>query len=237
MRRRGPPFVLGLTGSIGMGKSTVAAMFRRLRVPVYDADAVIRALQAPSGRALPMIEALFPGVTGAHGLDRAALGARVFGNAAALRQLESIMHPLAAAERARFLAANARAPLVVLDVPLLFEIGGDALCDAIAVVSAPARVQRTRVLRRPGMTAAKFAAVLDHQLPDAEKRARADVVIPTGRGRHITWIAVRRLVRALGRSRSGLSAAARAGGAAPRNARLRRPGRRCRSGLRRSRRS
>jgi len=181
-----------------MGKSTVAAMFRRAGVPVFDADAAVRALQGPGGRALPLIEAAFPGVTSAAGVDRAALGARVFGDPHALRLLEAIMHPLAAAERRAFLKRHARAPLVVLDIPLLFETGGDRHCDLVAVVSAPARVQRARVLGRPGMSAARFAAVLSHQLPDTEKRAQADVVIPTGRGRRATLQAVRRLLRQLG---------------------------------------
>jgi dephospho-CoA kinase len=195
------PLILGLTGSIGMGKSTVAAMFRRDGVPVFDADAAVRALQGPGGRALPLIEAAFPGVTSEAGLDRAGLGARVFGKPEALRQLEAIMHPLAAAERRAFLQRHARARVVVLDVPLLFETGGDRYCDLVAVASAPARVQRARVLGRPGMSAAKLRAVLSHQLPDAEKRARADVVIPTGRGRRATLSAVRQLLRQLGVAR------------------------------------
>ena len=191
--------MLGLTGSIGMGKSTVAAMFRAQALPVFDADAVVRAVQGPGGAALPAIEARFPGVTGSQGLDRAALGARVFGDPGALGALEAIVHPLVAAARGRFLRRHARARAVVLDVPLLFEAGGWQSCDAVAVVSAPARVQRARVLARPGMTAPKFADILARQMPDRVKRARADFVIPTGRGRAATHAAVRRLARALGR--------------------------------------
>lgn len=174
--------VLGLTGSIGMGKSTVAAMFRRLRVPVFDADAAVHALQAPGGAALPAIEAAFPGTVVAGVLDRAALGARVFGDDAALRTLEGIVHPRVAAARAGFLRRHRRAALVVLDIPLLFEGGGADACDLVAVVSAPADVQRARVLARPGMTEAKLAAILAAQMPDAEKRARAEFVIDTSQG-------------------------------------------------------
>ena len=192
--------VLGLTGSIGMGKSTVAAMFRRLRVPVFDADAAVHALQAPGGAALPGIAAAFPGTVIDGRLDRGALGSRVFGDSAALGRLEAIIHPLVAAQRARFLRRHRFRPLVVLDIPLLFERGGAGAVDLVAVVSAPARVQRTRVLARPGMTPAKFAAILAQQLPDADKRARADVVIPTGCSRTQTWRAVHALVACLGRA-------------------------------------
>ncbi|HUQ13648.1 MAG TPA: dephospho-CoA kinase [Novosphingobium sp.] len=174
------PFVLGLTGSIGMGKSAVAAMFEALGVPVFDADAAVRALQGPGGALLARIEAAFPGSTGPDGVDRAALGARVFGNAEALARLEGIVHPAVGAMRAEFLAAHAAAPLVVFDIPLLFEKTGAHGIDAVAVVSAPAEVQRARVLARPGMTADKFDKILALQVPDAEKRARADVVIDTG---------------------------------------------------------
>jgi dephospho-CoA kinase len=191
------PFRLGLTGSIGMGKSTVAAMFARERVPVFDADAVVRALQGAGGAALPAIEAAFPGVTSANGLDRAALAARVFGDPAALRRLEAILHPCVARARARFLTQHAGGRVVVLDVPLLFETGGETYCDAVAVVSAPARVQRARVLARAGMSQARFEAVLAAQWPDNAKQAHADFVIPTGRGRRITRAAVRVLARAL----------------------------------------
>lgn len=187
--------MLGLTGSIGMGKSTAAAMFARLHVPVFDADAEVHALQAPDGRALAAIAVAFPGVVGVAGLDRAALGQRVFGDPAALARLTAILHPLVAAARARFLRRHASARLVVLDIPLLFETGGDRAVDAVAVVSAPARVQRARVLARPGTTPAKFAAIVARQMPDAEKRRRADYLIPTGRGRRATFDSVRAIVR------------------------------------------
>jgi dephospho-CoA kinase len=189
--------VIGLTGSIGMGKSAVAGMFRKLGVPVFDADLEVRRVQGPGGRALAHIEALFPGTTHAGGLHRDKLGAAVFGNAENLRQLERILHPLVAEAQSGFLQRHRRRPAVVLDVPLLFEKGGWRLCDVTVVVSAPFRVQRARVLARPGMTRDKFAAILKTQMPDAEKRARADIVIPTGRGRRATWLAVKAVVAAL----------------------------------------
>lgn len=182
-----------------MGKSTVASMLRRERVPVFDADAVVRAMQGPGGRALRDIEALFPGVTGPYGLDRAALGGRVFADPHALRRLEAILHPLVEAERRRFLRRHVRRPVVALDVPLLFEAGGWRACDAIAVVSAPARVQRARVLARPAMTPEKLAGILARQMPDAQKRRHADFVIPTGRGKRTTRAAVRAMLRAIER--------------------------------------
>ena len=171
---------LGLTGSIGMGKSTVAKMFADRGVPVFDADAVVHELQGPGGRLVAAIEAQFPDTTGEQGVDRTALGEAVLGNPAALERLESLVHPAVAEERRRFLDAHRDAPLVLLDIPLLFETGGAASVDKIAVVSAPADVQRTRVLARPGMTAARLDAILARQLPDAEKRAHADFVIDTG---------------------------------------------------------
>jgi len=189
--------IIGLTGSIGMGKSTVAGMFERLGVPVFDADAAVRALQGPGGRALPAIEAAFPGTTGPAGLDRVRLGAQVFGDKAALRRLEMILHPLVGEAQSAFLGRHRLQRAVVLDVPLLFEKGGWRLCDVSVVVSAPLRVQRARVLARPGMTRDKFAAILKAQMPDAAKRSHADLVIETGRGRRVTWQAVRRFVRAL----------------------------------------
>jgi dephospho-CoA kinase len=191
--------IIGLTGSIGMGKSTVAAMFERLGVPVFDADAEVRALQGPGGGALPAIEAAFPGTTGPTGLDREKLGAQVFGNPSALARLEAILHPMVADAQSRFLGRHRLKRAVVLDVPLLFEKGGWRRCHVTVVVSAPARVQRARVLARPGMTAPKFAAILKTQMPDGEKRRRADVVIETGRGRRVTWLAVKDLVRGLRR--------------------------------------
>ena len=170
---------IGLTGSIGMGKSTVAAMFAGEGVPVFDADAAVHRLQGPGGRLLPDIERAFPGTTGPAGVDRAALSAAVFGKDAAIKRLEAIVHPAVGAERAAFVAANAAAPIVVFDVPLLFETGGDRSVDAVVVVSADAAVQRARVLARSGMTPEKLAAILARQTPDADKRARADIVIPT----------------------------------------------------------
>ena len=174
------PFILGLTGSIGMGKSAVALMLRELGVPVFDADATVHRLQGPGGALLPAIEAAFPGTTGPAGVDRPALGAQVFGNTEALARLEAIVHPAVAEERAVFLLEHAGEALVVFDIPLLYEKGHGSGLDAVAVVSAPAEMQRTRVLARPGMTPEKFAQILALQVPDAEKRARADHVIDTG---------------------------------------------------------
>ena len=171
--------VLGLTGSIGMGKSTIAQMFRDEGVPVFDADACVHQLQGPGGRLVPAIESAFPGTTGSEGVNRAALGQAVLGDDAAMRRLEAIVHPAVQAERAAFLAAHAGAPLVVVDVPLLFETGGDKAVDKVLVVSAKPDVQEVRVLKRPGMTKAKFAAILARQMPDADKRARADHVVAT----------------------------------------------------------
>ncbi|WP_206935166.1 dephospho-CoA kinase [Roseococcus thiosulfatophilus] len=190
--------VWGLTGSIGMGKSTAAAAFRRLRVPVFDADAAVHALQGPRGRAVRPIEAEFPGTTNAQGVNREALRRAVLGNPAALTRLERIVHPLVRDEQRRFLArARARgASLVVLDIPLLFETRRDLReFDAILVVSAPPAVQRARVLARGGMTPERLDAILARQMPDAEKRRRATHVIRTGLSRHHAQAAVRRLVK------------------------------------------
>ena len=186
--------VLGLTGSIGMGKTTVARMFAEAGVPVFDADAVVHRLQGPGGALVAAIAARFPGVTGTSGIDRAALGGAVLGDKVALRDLEAIVHPAVAAERAAFLARHAAEALVVLDVPLLFETGGDAAVDQVAVVSAAPAVQRERTLARPGMTVAKLDAILARQLPDAEKRARADAVIATDVPLAETRAAVLRLI-------------------------------------------
>ncbi|MES2339340.1 MAG: dephospho-CoA kinase [Pseudomonadota bacterium] len=188
---------LGLTGSIGMGKSTVAAMFVDEGIPVFDADAAVHGLQGPGGRIVSAIEARFPGTTGPAGVKRAALADAVFGDSVALRALEAIVHPAVAQDRAAFLATHAESPLVVLDVPLLFETGGWQAVDRIAVVSAPADVQRARVLARPGMTPERFAAILARQLPDAEKCARADFVIPTGGTLDATRAAVRGVIACL----------------------------------------
>ena len=174
------PAIIGLTGSIGMGKSTVAAMFERAGVPVFDADAVVRAMQGPGGELVEAIEAAFPGATDEEGVLRDKLGALVFGDPAQLARLEAIVHPAVAEKRGVFLADNADAPLVIFDIPLLFEKGGAEAMDAVIVVSASAEEQRRRVLARPGMTEEKFANILALQVPDDEKRARADFVIDTG---------------------------------------------------------
>ena len=174
------PLIIGLTGSIGMGKSTVAAMFEAAGVPVFDADAEVRAMQGPGGELVPHIEAEFPGSTDETGVLREKLGAQVFGDPEALARLEAIVHPAVGRKREAFLIEHFGAPFVVFDIPLLFEKGGHALVDRIVVVSAPAEVQRARVLARPGMTPEKFAHILELQTPDAEKRERATYIIDTG---------------------------------------------------------
>ncbi|MBB5711123.1 dephospho-CoA kinase [Sphingomonas xinjiangensis] len=189
--------ILGLTGSIGMGKSTVAAMFVDEGVPVFDADATVHQLQGSGGTLVAAIEAAFPDTTGVEGVNRTALGEAVLGDSQALARLEAIVHPAVADERESFLALYYDRPLVVLDVPLLFEAGGWKEVDKIAVVSAPAQVQRERVLARPGMTPERLAAILARQLPDEEKRARADFVVPTGGSLDETRAAVRALIACL----------------------------------------
>ena len=189
--------VLGLTGSIGMGKSTVGAMFAEEGVPLFDADAVVHRLQGPEGALVAEIEAHFPGTRGEAGVNRTALAEAVLGEPAALRRLEALIHPAVAREREVFLAQHLDAPLVVLDIPLLFEKGGWDKVDKVAVVSAPAEVQRTRVLGRAGMTEAKFEAILALQLPDAEKRGRADFVIETGGPFDATRATVREIIACL----------------------------------------
>ena len=191
------PRIVGLTGSIGMGKSTVAGMFEELGVPVFDADAVVRGLQGPGGGLVDEIERAFPGTTGPDGVDRARLGAAVFDDPAALARLEAIVHPAVRAARRRFLDRHRDARLVVFDIPLLFERGGVDEVDAVAVVSAPLEVQRERVLARAGMTAERFAQILALQLGDAEKRARADYLIDTGGNLAETQAQVGRLVEKL----------------------------------------
>jgi dephospho-CoA kinase len=190
-------FVLGLTGSIGMGKSTTAGLFAGLGIPVHDADAAVHALYR--GAAAPLIEAAFPGTVRDGTVDRKALGARVLGDPEALGRLEAIVHPLVRGARDAFLAraAAARAPLAVLDIPLLLETGGDAGCDAVLVVTAPAEVQRARVLARPGMSEAALDAILSRQMPDAEKRKKAHFLVDTGRGVPAAARQVRDIVRAL----------------------------------------
>ena len=183
-RPPGPgPRILGLTGSIGMGKSATAAMFSARGVPVHDSDAAVHGLYGPGGAAAEAIGAAFPGTLAPDGgVDRGLLRARVLGDPEALARLEALVHPLVRNESRAFLAAQADAPLVVLDIPLLFETGGEARCDRVLVVSAPPEVQRARVLARPGMTETALAAILAKQMPDAEKRARADLVIDTSLG-------------------------------------------------------
>jgi dephospho-CoA kinase len=192
--------VIGLTGGIGMGKSTAAAVFRRARLPVFDADACVHRLQAEGGAALPAIGRAFPGTVAERGgrlvLDRAALRAAVLADPAALRQLEAILHPMVRAAERAFLARARRAgaPAAVLDIPLLFETGGAARVDCIVVVSAPASVQRDRLRRRRFMDAAQITAVLARQMPDAAKRRRADIVVRTGLSRHHALRRLRRLI-------------------------------------------
>ncbi|MBC2776277.1 dephospho-CoA kinase [Parasphingopyxis marina] len=172
--------ILGLTGSIGMGKSTVAAMFAALGVPVFDADAEVHRLQGPGGELVQAIETLFPGTTGPDGVDRAKLSKAVLGDAEKLAALEELIHPAVGLGRTAFLEEHADAPLVVFDIPLLFEKTGRAGLDAVLVVSAPADVQRKRVLARPGMSEEKFEHILALQMPDEEKRKRADFIVDTG---------------------------------------------------------
>ncbi len=191
------PKIIGLTGSIGMGKSTVAAMFGECGVPVFDADAAVHQLQGKGGALLPAIESAFPGTTGPDGLDRAKLGSLVFGDDGALARLEAIVHPAIAAMRQEFMIEHGGANLVLFDIPLLFEKGGAAAVDHVVVVSAPADIQRERVLARPGMTPEKFAQILGRQVPDSEKRARADYVIDTGLTLPETQMQVARLVETL----------------------------------------
>jgi dephospho-CoA kinase len=191
--------VLGLTGSIGMGKTTAALLLQRLGVPVHDADAAVHGLLSQGGAAVSAVGAAFPGTVREGAIDRKALGARVFADAEAMRRLERILHPLVRQDSARFLkrARRAGARVAVLDVPLLFETGRDRDCDATLVVSAPSFVQRARVLARPGMTEQRFREVLARQMPDAEKRRRADHLAPTGLGRRLTLRRLRRVLKDL----------------------------------------
>jgi dephospho-CoA kinase len=174
--------IIGLTGSIGMGKSTTMQLFAEQGVPVYDADAAVHAVYA--GEAVPVVEAAFPGTTADGKVDRQKLSARVLGNPDALKKLEQIVHPMLGAHRQQFLAdaEKSGAPVAVLDVPLLFETGGEKRVDAVVVVSAPAEMQRARVLARENMTQEKLDAILARQTPDAEKRRRADFVVDTSSG-------------------------------------------------------
>lgn len=196
------PLIIGLTGSIGMGKSTVAAMFADEGVPVFDADAAVHELQKAGGALVPAIESAFPGTTGADGVDRKALGAAVFGDRDRLAKLESIIHPAVAEQRIAFLRDHADADLVLFDIPLLFEKGGHKGVDCVVVVSSPYALQRERVLARPGMTAEKFDQIVALQMHDADKRALADHVIETGQSLEQTRHNVRDLVKKL---RAGLA--------------------------------
>ena len=197
--------VLGLTGSIGMGKSTTARMFAEAGVPVHDSDEAVHRLYA--GKAAPLVEAAFPGTTDVGVVDRAKLGGRVLGDATALKRLEAIIHPLVRADADAFLARNraAGAPLAVLDIPLLFETGGRNRVDKVVVVTAPADIQRARVLARPGMSEEKFSAILAKQVPDAEKRRQADFVIDTGQGFEAARAAVDTIIAELAGDKSGLA--------------------------------
>ena len=190
-------FILGLTGSIGMGKTATAAMFADEGVPVHDADAVVHRLY--EGEATPLIEAAFPGTTSGGKVDRAKLGERVLGDKDAIARLEQIVHPLVTKARERFVAEAERsgAKVAVLDVPLLFETGGDKRCDAVVVVSAPADTQRARAFERPGMSEDKFSAILAKQMPDSEKRARADFVVDTSQGFDFARAQVREILNAV----------------------------------------
>ncbi len=189
--------VLGLTGSIGMGKSTAARMFRRLHIPVHDADAAVHRLMGKGGRAVALIQAAFPGSVVAGRVDRPALGAKVFGHPTELRRLEKILHPLVQAEAQRFIRRQRarRRPVVVLDIPLLFETAGERRCDAVIVVTAPRFLQHARVLARPRMTVARLAEIEALQMPDRQKRQRADFVIETGRGQRPALARLQQVLR------------------------------------------
>lgn len=193
-------FILGLTGSIGMGKSTAANMFRRLGCRVHDADATVHGLLGPKGKAVARIAQRFPDALDSKGgIDRLKLGAMVFGDDQALSDLESILHPLVKQDEERFIkcAQAADQRLVVLDIPLLFEKGGYKRCHGVAVVTAPLFVQQARVLKRPGMTAEKFNNIRARQMPEGEKRRRADWILPTGQGKGFTFRRIRDLVKYL----------------------------------------
>ena len=196
------PMIIGLTGSIGMGKSAVAAMFADEGVPVFDADATVHDLQKAGGALVPAIESAFPGTTGPDGVDRKALGAAVFGDRDRLALLESIIHPAVGERRKMFLESHQGTDMILFDIPLLFEKGGQAGVDTVVVVSAPAPVQRERVLARSNMTPDKFEHILALQMNDADKRAGADHVIDTGKDIKETRADVRALVKKL---RAGLA--------------------------------
>jgi len=200
--KSGRPFILCLTGSLGMGKSRTASFFAEAGVPVYDSDAAVHALYA--GEAAPLIESAFPGTTSDGKVDRTRLAAKVLGDDAALARLEAIVHPLVSKARDAFLAeAQAYgAPVVLLDVPLLFETGGERGCDAVVVVSAPADVQRRRALERPGMTEEKFAVLVGKQMPDVEKRRRADFIVDSSQSFDHARAQVRDILQAIAKMRA-----------------------------------
>ena len=189
--------ILGLTGSIGMGKSVAAENFRRLGIPVHDADRAVHALTGPGGAAVSRIAALFPDVVKKNAVDREALAKRVFGDADALAKVERILHPMVRHREKQFLARTARhgRRQVVLDIPLLFETGGDERCDVVVTVSAPGFIQQRRVLKRAGMTPERLKAILSRQTPDAEKRRRSDFVVLTGLGRDFSLLQIQKIVR------------------------------------------
>jgi dephospho-CoA kinase len=191
------PLILGLTGSIAMGKSTVSQMFVDENIPHFDADAAVHKLQGPGGALVDEIEAAFPGTTGQQGVDRLKLGPQVLGDQEKLERLEAIIHPAVGKMRADFLATHKEAPMILFDVPLLFEKGGHAGVDKIIVVSAPADQQRRHALARDGMTIEKFEHILSLQMPDAEKRKRADFVVDTGTSLADTRDQVRALIKNL----------------------------------------
>jgi dephospho-CoA kinase len=191
--------VIGLTGGVGMGKSTASSMLRRMRVPVHDADATVHRLMAKRGAAVAAVAKEFPEACRDGAIDRVRLGRLVFGDSAALNRLEHILHPLVRRDQLRFLKRQraARAALAVLDIPLLYETGAAQRCDAVIVVTAPAFLQRCRVLARPGMSDARLAAILARQVPDYLRRREADFVVPSGLGKAVTFHRLRRIVAAL----------------------------------------
>ncbi|MEK9707394.1 MAG: dephospho-CoA kinase [Alphaproteobacteria bacterium] len=198
-------FVLGLTGSIGMGKSTAANMLRAMGIPVHDADAAVHELFGKDRRVRALIAERFPGTADEKGVDRQALGKAVFGNPDARRDLEAILHPRVQTSARRFLQRCCRlgVPIAVLDIPLLYETNGEARVDAVVVVSAPAFLQKKRVMARPGMDAERFAGILASQMPDREKRRRADFVVETGLGRAYTFKSLKQIVHAIRAAQSG----------------------------------
>lgn len=199
--------ILGLTGSIGMGKSTASNMLRSLGIPVHDADDAVHRLLAKGGKAVPLVEAAFPHTVWGGAVDRPRLAARVFSDPAGLKVLEGILHPLVHQEERRFLQRQRRRrkSVVALDIPLLFETGGDRRCDAVAVLTCPAFLQEQRVMARHGMTHNKLDVIRDRQMSDAKKRRRADFIVPTGMGRHLTLVKIKRALLAL-KNRPGKTA-------------------------------